>query len=574
MRPVDPRLLRHVRASRPFLVVTALVAAGTAALLVVQAVALARVVTQVFLGDAGLADVRGDLLVLVGAFAGRAVLSWTSDVVAQRAAARAKSQLRTRVLRHLLALGPPSLAEESTGELTATLTSGIDALDGYFGGYLPQLAIALVVPPVVLGWSIAADRTSAIVLAVTLPLIPVFMILIGMAADARTRRQWDALQRLSSHFLDVLDGLPTLRVHNRARVQTRTIRAVTDELRSATMGTLRIAFLSALVLELLAMLGVATVAVFIGLRLVAGRLAFEPAFAVLLLAPEAYLPLRRVGAQFHASREGMAAAERLFEILDRPLPAAGVLPAPDLARVPVQLSDVTVTYPDRQVHALDRVSLQLSPGEHVAIVGPSGAGKTTLASVLLGFRRVDGGTVEAAGVALDQVSPDAWRRQVAWVPQRVSLVRGSLRDNLRLGAPDAGDEAVLAAALQVNLADWVAELPAGLDTLVGPGGRTVSAGQRRRIGIARALLRDAPLLILDEPTADLDVDSEVMVRRTLAGLAGRRTVVVLTHRLALADDAARVVVLEHGCVVEDGAPDRLAATHGPYDRLRVAMEAI
>ena len=574
MRPVDPRLLRHARASRPLLAATLVVAAATAGLLVVQATVLAHVVTRVFLGGDGLPAVRADLLVLLGAFAGRAVLAWASDVAAQRAAARAKSQLRTRALRHLLALGPDALAGARTGDVVATVTRGIDALDGYFGGYLPQLAIALVVPPVVLAWSVPVDRTSAIVLAVTLPLVPLFMILIGMAAEARTNRQWDALHRLSAHFLDVLEGLPTLRLANRAGAQTATIRAVTDELRLATMGTLRIAFLSALVLELLAMLGVATVAVFIGIRLAGGSLALEPALAVLLLAPEAYLPLRRVGAQFHASREGMEAANRLFAILDRQLPAPGTRPAPDLARVPLVLTDVTVRHDEREVAALDHVSLRIDPGEHVAVVGASGAGKSTLAAVLLGLQPPSSGVVTGGGVPIADLDPATWRRQVAWVPQRVALVRGTVADNLRLGSPDADPAALRRVAAQVHLGEWVDGLPDGLATPIGPGARPISAGQRRRIGIARALLRGASLLVLDEPTADLDAASETAVRATLASLAGRATVVVFTHRLALADDAPRVVVLEHGLLVADGAPAGLRGGAGPYARLHAAMETV
>ncbi|MCP9981383.1 thiol reductant ABC exporter subunit CydD [Actinomadura madurae] len=498
--------------------------------------------TRAFLDGASLADLRTPMLLLLAVVLARTLVAWLAEVAAHRSSAAVKSELRRRLLAHALGLGPRWLSGERSGELATLATRGIDALDDYFSRYLPQLVLAVIVPVAVGARILLGDWLSAVTIAATLPLIPVFAILVGLTTQRKMDRQWRTLSLLSAHFLDVVAGLPTLKIFGRARAQAGRIREITDRHRRATMSTLRIAFLSALVLELLSTLSVALVAVSIGLRLVEGGLGLETALLVLILAPEAYLPLRQVGAQYHASVEGLTAASRVFEVLETPLPVSGTRPdVPDLARATLRLEDVTVTYPDRDAPALDDFSLTVHPGETVALVGPSGAGKSTALSVLLGFVRPDSGRVLVDWDDLATFSLDAWRAQIAWVPQRPYLFAGPVAANIRLGRPDASDAEVRAAAEAANALSFIEALPSGFDTPLGDRGTGLSAGQRQRIALARAFLRDAPLLLLDEPTSGLDGESEAAVIDAVARLATSRTVILVAHRPTLLPLADRVI---------------------------------
>ena len=542
MKPLDPRLLRHARTTRPFLAASVLLGAATAGLIIAQATLLAGMLTRAFLDGASLGDLRTPLLLLLAVVLGRTLVAWLQEVAAHRSAAAVKSQLRGRLLAHALALGPRWLSGERSGELATLATRGIDALDDYFSRYLPQLVLAVIVPVAVGARILLGDWLSAVTIAATLPLIPVFAILVGLTTQRRMDRQWRTLSLLSAHFLDVVAGLPTLKIFGRARAQADRIREITGRHRRATMSTLRIAFLSALVLEVLSTLSVALVAVSIGLRLVEGGLGLETALLVLILAPEAYLPLRQVGAQYHASVEGLTAAARIFEVLETPLPPSGTrrdVPGPD--RATLRLDGVTVTYPGRDVPALDDFSLTVHPGETVALVGPSGAGKSTVLAVLLGFVRPDSGRVLVDWDDLADLAPDAWRERIAWVPQRPHLFAGSVAANIRLGRPDASDAEVREAARAANALGFVDALPSGFDTPLGDRGAGLSAGQRQRIALARTFLRDAPLLLLDEPTSNLDTESEAAVLDAVRRLAESRTVILVAHRPALAAMADRTV---------------------------------
>ena len=553
------RLLAGLPAFRLVAAAFTLLAVAGAVVILVQAELLARLLADGVLDGPSVGSVAGLLGLLAGVFAVRAGLSWAQQALAQRAAASVKASLRRRVLRRTQELGPGWLSGQHTGGLTTTLGRGLDSLDPWFTGYFPQLFVAAVIPVAVLVRIAVADLASAVIIVVTLPLIPVFGVLVGLSTKRATERQWRALERLGGHFLDVVAGLPTLRAFGRAKTQAAAVRRIADEHRSATMRTLRIAFVSALVLELVATLSVALVAVPVGLRTLDGGLGLETALLVLLLAPEAYLPLRALGSQFHASTEGLAVAERCFEVLDgeaRPA-RAGVASAGEAAEgaaVLVRFEDVTVRYPGRDEAALDGVSLAVAAGERVALVGPSGAGKSTLLNVLLGLVPATSGRVLVGDVDLAAADLEEWRRQLAWVPQRPHLFARTVAENIRLGRPGATDDEVVRAARLAHADEFVAQLARGYDTPLGERGAGLSSGQRQRIALARAFLRDAPLLVLDEPTAGLDAGSEAAVVEATARLMAGRTVLVVAHRPAMVLDADRVVTIDHGRIA--GSPVR------------------
>ena len=544
MRALDERLLRYARATRVFLFVSVGLGVLSALLIVAQAWLLADVVAGAFLGGKGLTQLKGQLIGLLGLVVARSLLAWGAELAASRSAALAKSQLRAALLERLAVLGLDRSRRQRSGELAILATRGVDALDGYFSLYLPQLLLAVIVPLVVLAVVIFEDWISALIIAATIPLIPLFMALVGASTRERMERQLRTLERLAGHFLDVVAGLPTLKVFGRAKAQAAAIGEVTDRYRRNAISTLRVTFLSSLILELVATVSVALVAVAIGLRLMSGQLDLRTALFVLVLAPEAYLPLRQLGANYHASAEGMAAAEQVFALLEQPpAPRGSGIEVPDPAENDLVVEGLRVAYPDRGEPALDGVSLRVQAGELLALVGPSGCGKSTLLSVLLGFISPERGSVRVGGVDLADLDPDAWRSHLAWVPQRPHLFALSIAENVRLGRSDACEEEVQAAIVNAGLAEVVARLPQGAQTVLGERGAGLSAGERQRIALARAFLRDAPLLLLDEPTANLDGHTEHEVLQAIRRLARGRTVVLVAHRPALVALADRVLSL-------------------------------
>ncbi|MCK1794675.1 thiol reductant ABC exporter subunit CydD [Streptomyces sp. XM4193] len=567
MRPVDPRLLRYARATRGFLLASVALGLLTAGLVVAQAMLVAELVVRSFQQGAGAEELAGPLGLLAAVSVGRGVVGWLTGLAAHRSSAAVKSELRLRLLQRAAALGPGAPAARRTGELTALATRGVDALDDYFGRYLPQLGLAVVVPVAVLARIVWSDWIAALTIALTLPLIPVFMVLIGWATQARMDRQWRMLSRLSHHFLDVVAGLPTLKVFGRAKAQAESVRRITGDYRRATMRTLRVAFVSSFALELLATISVALVAVGIGTRLVHGQLDLYSGLVVLILAPEAYLPLRQVGTHYHAAAEGLAAAEQVFEVLAEPLPQDGGRRVAGDGPYALAVQGLTVRRPGRSEPAVHDASFAVAPGETVALTGPSGAGKSTVLSAVLGFVNPSEGRVLVGGadpgtspgperpeVAVPEVtgpesvdgvewtplaalSRESWHRRVAWVPQHPTLFAGTVADNVRLARPDADEEQVRAA-----LRDAAApELSP--DRTVGEGGTGLSAGQRQRVALARAFLADRPVLLLDEPTAALDGETEASVVAAVRRLAVGRTVLLVVHRPALLEVADRVVEL-------------------------------
>lgn len=546
MKPLDPRLVRRSRSVRRLLGVSVALGLATAVAIVAQAVILARVVAERFDGR----PVAGLAVAIVACLVVRAGIGWVHGVIAERAAVRVKAELRTEIVDDLL--DPRRLGPRPDGGTVVTLLGpGLDAFDGYVGRFLPQVVLAALVPALVLAVIATQDLLAALIVGITLPLVLVFLVLVGLLTRDRIDRRWRALERLGRHFADVLDGLVVLKVFGR-RGSTG-VREVGERHRRASGRALRLAFLSSLVLELFSTLAVALVAVSVGLRVVEGGIGLATALLVLLLAPEAFAPLRRLGTLFHDSTDGAEAVGRALSLLDHPR-HHGTLAAPDPGRETIELHDVVVQHPDRTTPSLQVSDVQVRPGEVAVVTGPSGAGKSTLLAVLLGLQAPDAGQVRIGDVPLEDVDPERWRERVAWVPQTPGLVRGTVADNVRLGCPGAPDDDQVAAALAAaGAVDLVPERP------VGERGLDLSAGERRRLAVARALLRvhvgGARLLLLDEPTAGLDAEREDAVLEAVVAAVRRHgaSAVVVTHRPRAIATGDRRVALDAPAPVEVSA---------------------
>ena len=550
MKLLDPRLLRRAGPVRGMLALDVGLGVLGALLVLAQAVLIAAVAARIFAG-ASFDEVAGLLTLLVATAIGRAAVTSGFEVVGRRAANDLLAGLRVELVERRLRDRPAALDGVESAEVATAAVSGLDALETTFSRYLPQAVLAVAIPPAVLILVAVIDPLSAALMLLTLPLVPLFMWLIGRYTEQRARERWQTLAVLATHFLDVVRGLPTLRAFNRSEAQARRLEAVNEEYRRTTMATLRIAFLSGTILELAATLGIALVAVTVGVRLVDGGLGLAAGLTVLVLAPELYLPLRNLAAQFHAGADGLAVAARLLDLVDD-VPAArtGVVHSPSPRVATVRLEGVSFAYPARAGLVLDGVDLELRPAETVALVGPSGGGKSTVAALLLLLAEPTGGRVTVDGVDLADCEAAEWRAKVAWLPQRATIFRGSVADNIRLGVPDAAVADVRAAAVRAGAHEFVLRLPDGYDTVVGEGGRVLSAGEAQRIALARAFLRDAELVILDEPTANLDPASAELVADAVERLSVGRTVLLIVHRPELAARADRIVHLEAGRIVE------------------------
>ena len=556
--PIDRRLFGVTEGVRRYLVVTVILGLASAVAVLGGAVVLAGTIDRIFLAGATAADVGGSLLALALIYACRGSLEWGRTVAAHRTAADVKRTLREQVMRAVLAQ-TASGRSAGSGELALVASSGIDALDAYFSRYLPQIILGALIPLLSIVWVLTVDPITAVIIIVTVPLIPVFMMLIGNYSDRATRERWSTLRRLGDALVETLRGLMTLQVYQSGGGRVDRIRRLSDEYRKQTMATLRIAFLSAFVLELVATMSVAVIAVAVGLRVVSGSLEFAPALAILILAPEVYAPLRKAGAEFHSAMDGMEASRSAFAVLETPLDETNVLRHPPRESVTgsaaCEFSSVVYRYPAPETElgaaVLDGVDLRIESGEHLAIVGPSGAGKSTLAHLILGFDSPTEGRVSIGGVSLDEMDLASWRARVGWVQQDPFLISGTVLDNVRLGASGAARSDVCSALELVGAGNLVKRL----DEAIGERGVGLSRGERRMISLARALVRDPAMLLLDEPTAGIDSETQLRIAVSFPRIAAGRTVLTIAHQRVLVELADRVVRMDRGRIVAPTAGD-------------------
>ena len=572
----DQRLLQLLARVKGWFSLTVLSRIFSGVITITMAWFLTLVIDGVFLRHLKLENVQPNLLWLILLAILKALFVWSGRVFGKQTTVRIKADLRRRVLAHLTQLGPRYVNGERTGELTQTLSGGVEKLDTWFSEYLPQLITAVVIPLIILSVVLPLDLLSGIVFLLTAPLIPFFMILIGQMAEKKTQRQWRLLSWMSAHFLDVLQGLTTLKILGRSKNQIKNIRRITDEYRQATMGVLKIAFLSALVLELVGTLSIAIIAVEVGLRLLYARLTFQSALFILLLAPEYYQPLRELGARFHVGLSGMEASRRLFAILETPIIETNASTETIefyWRRAAIQFRQVSLHYPALETPVVADISFRLLPGRTTALAGVSGAGKSTIAGLLMGFLRPTTGDIVVGEKSIRDIPAQLWRRNIAWVPQKPHLFYGSLLDNLLLARPEATTADIDRAIRQAVLEPVIRELPQGLETVLGENGQGLSGGQAQRLAIARAILKDAPLLVLDEFSANLDVETEAGLLQSLQVLKRDRTTLIIAHRLDTIQHADQLIIMHAGRIVEHGKPAELERRKGLFAKMVAAYSA-
>jgi len=570
---LDRRLLRLAWTAPAALITAILLGFMGGVFIIFQAYLISQVVGRVHIQRDSLTQLMPLMTWLLAAITVRALIVFLAEGAAGMVAGQVKHALRKILTQRLFDLGPAYVEDQRSGELSAVLVDGVEALDAYYSQYLPQLVLASAVPLAILAVAFPVDLLTGVILLVTAPLIPLFMILIGKGGERLTRRQWTALSRMNAFFLDMLQGLTTLKLLGRSGTQVKEITEVSERYRQTTLQVLRVTFLSAFALELVATISTAVVAVQIGLRLLAGSISFEHGFFLLLLAPEFYQPLRLLGQRFHAGMSGVSAAARIFTILEEKSAVALPIAAPvfstrfDLSNCLITFDKVSYTYPGRSVATVFDVSFSISDRQQVALVGPTGAGKSTIGMLLLRFIQPDSGDIRIGEYSVAAVPLDIWWEQIAWVPQQPHLFHATFAENLRLARPGAPLEDLRRAARLALLDDWIESLPLGYDTPIGEGGARLSGGQAQRLALARSFLKDAPLLVMDEPTAHLDPEQEAMLEEVTRRLCDQRRVLLIAHRLPTVLRSDLILYLQAGRVVEAGRHDELYGRAGAYQRL-------
>ena len=543
---------------------------------IVQAFLLSRIIHGVVIEARPREALTGWFAGLAAAILLRAIAGWLRETNGFAAGARVRAAVRMELLGRVFARGPAYTRQERTGALASVLVEQVEGLQGFYALFLPQLALVVLLPLTIAAAVFPVSWAAGLLLLTTAPMIPLFTILVGMGAESVSQRHFQSLARMSAHFLDVLQGLATLKLFDRSREEADAIARVSADYRRRTMSVLYVAFLSSAVIEFFASLSIALVAVYLGMSylgyfnfgLYGQPITLADGLFILLLAPEFYLPLRELGAHYHARARALAAAAEIRGVLQGPLPPTGGrgrLTSPEGIRL--ECRDLHFAYDAGRRPALKGVSLELVPDRCIALVGGSGAGKSTWVSLLLGFITPDQGEILVNGAPLNDIDPGSWRRQVGWVGQNPVLFHGSLRENLLLGQPDAGEDSVTEAARAAGVLDFARRLPQGLDTPVGEQGVGLSRGEAQRVALARVFLKGAPVLLLDEPTAGLDADTERRVLDAIESFRVGRTVLTVTHRLADIRRADRILVMEEGRIIENGPPAGLLSAAGHLQRL-------
>jgi ATP-binding cassette subfamily C protein CydD len=567
---LNARLLREAFPYQKPLIAVAAACALTGITIVLQAHVLSFSIARAFLGGEGLPALIPSILAFTLASLARVGLTSIRTLGGQRLANHVTASFRSRLVAHLFRLGPARVSAECSGELANTMAEGVEQLDAYFGSYVPQIIATASIPFILLAFAFPVDPLSAFLLLLTAPFLLLLMYLIGSAADQLARRQFTALSRLGAQFLDSLRGLTALKLLGANRGRSNVIAASSEQLRERTLGVLRLAFLSAMSLEMLATISTAIVAVQIGLRLLNGKLGFQQGLFVLLLAPEFYQPLRALGAGFHAGTAGASAAERIFQILDTSPENAHVRigrPQQRIERIAVEFRDVHFSYAGRPRSVLREASFSIPAGRTVALIGPSGGGKSTVAHLLLGFLRPASGEIIVNGAPLTQRDLAAWRSNVSWVPQHPYLFNRSVEENIRLAKPSASNAEVIDAARLAGADRFIQALPQGYETVIGERGLRLSRGEAQRVALARAFLKDAGFVILDEPNAHLDPETETLIRGCLEGLLAERTALLIAHRPSSIPQSAEVMVLVNGQISALGSPLPLGPRDGVQSRI-------
>ncbi|WP_054952242.1 thiol reductant ABC exporter subunit CydD [Flaviflexus massiliensis] len=533
MKPLDPKLLSHASPARRYVLLVTLTGFLSAALIIAQCFLISYAISPAIGGRAGLEDALPYVGMLALVVLGRILVTWVQESFGHRAALATIATLRENVLTRAGALGPRWLASRTSSIATFAIR-GLEDLEPYFVKYLPQLLLTATVTPASLLVVLLLDWPSALIVVFCIPIIPIFMILIGKMTESTSQRKLAAMESLGGQVLDLLAGLPTLKALGREQGPKKRINDLGESYTKTTMESLRIAFLSGSVLEFLATLSTALVAVEVGFRMVYGHLDLTTGLIIIMLTPEIFKPLREVGSQYHASTDGLAAAEQAIEIIETPVSEPGKTPAPPVPTSPIKLLDVSVEAEGRGVLAPANLSATIEPGLITALAGPSGAGKSTAVSLILGLHTPTTGTVTVGGADLSTIDPASWWSQISWVPQRPVIVPGTVADNV--GSQDS------AAAELTGFDEVLADLPSGWDTVIGQGGVGLSLGQRQRLALTRAFTEDRPLLVLDEPTAHLDAVSESRILATVQAAKERgQTVLVIAHRDSLLKIADRVI---------------------------------
>ncbi len=574
---IDRRLFQLLKEERtPFIfsIISGILAAG---MLITQAYYLSQVIDSAFIHKSGMER----LILPLGLFALfstlRMAFNWLSHTEANRGTLIIREKVFTRLTSTIGALGPIYAKSVQSGRLSTTLLKGVEALDAYYSQYIPQIFFALFTPLLIAGTILPGDPISGGILLGTAPLIPLFMILIGKSASAMTEKQWKTMSRMSGFFLDVLQGLPTLKLFAQSRRQHDAIEKSGETFRQATMRVLKVAFLSSLTLELVGTIGMAIIAVGIGLRLMAGQLTFQHALFVLILTPDFYLPLRQLGTKFHAGMEGVSASKEIFAILDQSTPVSVQKPAfavqESAGKRPIHFTDLSYTYPGGSQPALEGINATFPAGKTTAIIGPSGAGKSTLINLLLRFQEPGKGRITIDGNPIHSIPLETWHKQISWVPQHPYLFNATLRENILLAKPEASAEEIESALKKTGLTTFVSTLPDGLETMIGEEGARLSGGEAQRVALARAFLKNAPLLVLDEPTSHTDPELEAALRSSIQELMRGRTTVIIAHRLETIRSSEQIIVISGGKITQCGTHDELIANGGFYhDSLLLQQE--